>query len=200
MKNIIKIIALSSIIPLSVFAANQEQNIDPDNQKQINESKEVKKEKKIGFSERLDIISDERERLKEISKLRKDYNIQSLNQNYIRLSDYSEYVKGMMREASYNINFLVENYDNKKAISENLENISLNAICLSLVLEDETPVVFSVLQSTIISENSKEMDRFYKANDLINRIEIENETKTITKEEYKIRCLDMYSDEITKKK
>lgn len=179
----------------NIITNNQdEQNIQKEliNQEQISNS-EVDlvnkiKEEKLSSKERIKIIMDEKKRLRQVNERRIDPEVLELPYFYINSTKYSDYTKGLLREATFYIYYMIENSEDEKLLKEESKNIAWNTICLSQDLKQDMLVVYPLLLSTIIDEKSEIEAKYNKSNYKI----MKYMHQPATQEEMELRCKGVY--------
>ncbi len=145
--------------------------------------------KSFSVIERIKIIKDENSRLKDVMPRRVDSGEINLMQNYIRNTKYDKHTKGLMREASYYMNFLSENHDNKEQIKKESENIYWNTMCMVKSLKEQTGVVYGFLSMINFDEESDKLKNFNKGNEMLLSL---TEGTVPTDEEVTLRCVEIF--------
>lgn len=196
--NILKTLAISSLLfSQMAFAEDIKKSSSQNEESKIEKIEEVKdnSQKPLTRSERINIIIDEKKRLRSVLERRKDDDEIVLYKMYIRNTDYSDYVKGLMREAAFYMNYVIEHNDDKEMLRKEANNLAWNSICLGSILDIDADVVFTILQSTVVGEKREE--EFSKGNALVR--ELFSELKVASKEEMNIRCYEVYKNKNEKK-
>lgn len=195
---ILKTLAISSLLfSQMAFAEDIKENSAQNEESKVEKIEEVKdvSPQSLTRSERINIIIDEKKRLRSVLERRKDDDENVLYKMYIRNTDYSDYVKGLMREAAFYMNYVVEHNDDKEMLKKEVNNLAWNSICLGSILDIDADVVFTILQSTVVGEKKEE--EFSKGNILVR--ELFSELKVASEEEMNIRCYEVYKNKNEKK-
>lgn len=151
------------------------------------------KNNKLSALDKFDMIMDEKKRLKYVENRRIDDGETSLNKNYIRNTTYTDHVKGLMREASFYIDYIIKNYNNIENIKKEANNIGWNATCLSGIIKQDTEIIFNMLQVTLFDQNSEEERRYHQGDQLVMKILSEN-NDIASFDEINLRCYEVYNN------
>lgn len=148
-------------------------------------------EPKLSLSQKTKILMDEKRRLRSIVERREPNQEIILPYFYIdQLKNVDDLTKGMLRENVFYTQYILKNKDNKENLETETENYLWNIYCLSNNLKEEQYfVMMPTLNKMILDSEEKEKD-FDQANQvMMNKI---GTMSPITREEIKIRCLDVY--------
>lgn len=148
-------------------------------------------EPKLSLSQKTKILMDEKRRLRSIVERREPNQEIILPYFYIdQLKNVDDLTKGMLRENVFYTQYILKNKDNKENLETETENYLWNIYCLSNNLtEEQYFVMMPTLNRMILDSEEKEKD-FDQANQvMMNKI---GTMSPITREEIKIRCLDVY--------
>lgn len=148
-------------------------------------------EPKLSLSQKTKILMDEKRRLRSIVERREPNQEIILPYFYIdQLKNVDDLTKGMLRENVFYTQYILKNKDNKENLETETENYLWNIYCLSNNLtEEQYFVMMPTLNKMILDSEEKEKD-FDQANQvMMNKI---GTMSPITREEIKIRCLDVY--------
>lgn len=197
-KKVLKLSIFLSMISSVSYAENshtQKESAEPIDNSAIQSSESnqdaLPVEPKLSLSQKTKILMDEKRRLRTIVERREPKQEIILPYFYIdQLKNVDDLTKGMLRENVFYTQYILKNQDNKEKLETETENYLWNIYCLSNNLtEEQYFVMMPTLNKMILDSEEKEKD-FDKANQvMMNKI---GTMSPITREEIKIRCLDVY--------
>lgn len=191
----ISLIGMLTMLSFNILASEATAELETKNEKEqisVNQENENVNPHELDSSSRIKIIINEKERLRSIQDRRFDDGETSLTKNYIRNTPYTTHVQGLMREASFYMQYLIKNYNRKEMIELEARNMAWNAICLSGIMKQNTEIIFNMLQVSIYDEGSENEIRYLEGSK--NAIEVFSNFETPSKDEVNIRCYEIYEN------